>query len=47
MYEGDFHKLAVVVLMFVMSAASAADEVYLDPQTVYIPECGTRPLRFV
>jgi hypothetical protein len=32
--------LAVMVLMLAASAASAANEVYLDPQTVYIPECG-------
>lgn len=32
--------LAVMVLALMMSAASAANEVYLDPQTVYIPECG-------
>ena len=33
--------LAMVVLMLAASAASATNEVYLDPQTVYIPECGT------
>ena len=32
--------LAVMVLALTVSAASAANEVYLDPQTVYIPECG-------
>jgi hypothetical protein len=32
--------LAVMVLMLAASAASADNEVYLDPQTVYIPECG-------
>jgi hypothetical protein len=31
---------AVMVLMLAASTASAANEVYLDPQTVYIPECG-------
>jgi len=33
--------LAVVLLMLAASSASATNEVYLDPQTVYIPECGT------
>jgi hypothetical protein len=32
--------LVMVALMLAASAASAANEVYLDPQTVYIPECG-------
>ena len=32
--------LAVMVLMLAASAASAANEVYLDPHPVYIPECG-------
>ena len=32
--------LAVMMLMLAMSAASAANEIYLDPHPVYIPECG-------
>ena len=32
--------LVVMVLMLAASASAAANEVYLDPQTVYIPECG-------
>jgi hypothetical protein len=32
--------LAVMVLMLAASSASAANEVYLDPHPVYIPECG-------
>ena len=32
--------LGVLVLLLAASAASAANEVYLDPPTVYIPECG-------
>jgi len=32
--------LAVMVLVLTVSAASAANEVYLDPHPVYIPECG-------
>jgi hypothetical protein len=31
---------AVMVLMLAASASAAANEVYIDPQTVYIPECG-------
>ncbi len=33
--------LAVMVLMLTVSAASAANEIYLDPHPVYIPECGS------
>lgn len=33
--------LAVMVLMLAVSAASAANKVYLDPHPVYIPECGS------
>jgi hypothetical protein len=32
--------LAVMILMLAVSVASAANEVYLDPHPVYIPECG-------
>jgi hypothetical protein len=32
--------LGMLVLLLAASAASAANEVYLDPPTVYIPECG-------